>query len=189
MKKFYDVILMMALIFVGAESIFWMKLPIRDSSAFASQEMIIAKTAYQKTLSEAKKFSPDSYLVNLNTTGVQKDGKSNTWYIFFCSPSRNMNFKVNVVDGKVEKTSDTKKNKTVEIAGNWIDSDQAAEIAVSKCDAVYEDDYFIDLDIDKDGKTPIWNFKFKVGEDKTLTIVINAQTGEYIKTRKSGIGW
>jgi hypothetical protein len=128
-------------------------------------------------------------LVDLNTSGVQKDGRSKTWYIFFYSPSQKTNLKVNVVEGKIEKTEDKNKNKTVQIAANWIDSNQAASIALPKCGQVSEEDYFIDLDVDKDGKTLVWNFKCKVGEYKTLTIDINAQTGEYIKTRKAGIGW
>ena len=160
-----------------------------NSLANPGQSLITAKPAYQVALSEAKKFSPDCYLVNLNTSGVQKDGRSKTWYIFFYSPSRNTNLKVNVVEGKVEKTDDKNKNIIVEIAGDWIDSDQAANIALPQCGQIYEEDYFIDLDVDKDGKTPVWDFKCSVGKNKSLTIVINAQTGEYIKTRKSGIGW
>jgi cytoskeletal protein RodZ len=160
-----------------------------DSAANPSQLTSTAKPAYRTALAEAKRFARDSFLVDLDTTGVQKDGKSRTWYVLFYSPSRNTNLKVNVVGGRVQKTEALDKKKTVEIAGDWIDSDQAASIAQPKCGQVSEEDYFINLRVGKDGKTLTWNFHCNVGKHKTLIIDVNARTGEYIKTRKAGIGW
>jgi hypothetical protein len=160
-----------------------------DSAANPNQLTGTARPAYRTALAEAKRFARDSFLVDLDTSGVQKDGKSRTWYVLFYSPSRNTNLKVNVVGGRVQKTEPSNRKKTVEIAGDWIDSDQAAGIARPKCGQVSEEDYFINLRVDKDGKTLTWNFNCRVGEHKTLIIDVNARTGEYIKTRKAGIGW
>lgn len=140
-------------------------------------------------MAEAKKFAHDSFLVDIDTSGIQKDGKSTTWYVLLYSPSRNTNLKVNIVDGIIQKTESSNKKKTVEIEGDWIDSDRVAATARPKCGQVLEEDYFLSLRVDRDGKTLIWNFNCRVGENKTLIIDVNARTGKYIKTRKAGIGW
>jgi hypothetical protein len=198
MKGRNGVIVVIMLVLAGIGLLFVKNGQTGDSAASAAktnplanlrQSTGTAKAAYQTALAEAKKFARDSFLVDLDTTGVQKDGKSRTWYILFYSPSKNTNFKVNVVEGKIDRTVAADKKKVAEIAGNWIDSDQAAGIALPKCGKVSEEDYFINLRVDKNGKAPVWNFNCKVGIYKTLIIDVNARTGEYIKTRKAGIGW
>ena len=158
------------------------------SSGSGGKGQITAKEAYKISLPEAKKFSSDSYLVGLNTTSIQENGQSRTWYALFYSAAKATNYKVNVVEGKITGTSDTNKKKQNQIPENWIDSDQVAKIAIPKCGEMTEKDFFIDLDTNRD-KIPIWSFNCKVGENKTLYIDLNALTGEYLQTRKAGIGW
>ena len=148
-----------------------------------------AKQDYSIALSEAKRFSADSYLVDLNAVRVQNNGQSRTWYVMFRCPAKNTDYKVNIVEGRVDKTDDSYKKKTDPISGDWIDSDQVAKIAIPKCGAVTETDFFFDLDPGINGKPTLWNVDCKVGENKTLIIDVNALTGEFIKTRKAGIGW
>jgi len=156
------------------------------------ESIISAKSVYPIVVSEAKKFSGDSFLVDLNTTGVQKDGKSKTWYALFYSPSKKTNFKINLVEGKVDKTEEGDKKKTEPISEGWIDSINVAKIAIPKCEEtgmVAEPDYFISLDPGKNGKNATWRMNCLVGENKTLTVDVDAVTGEFIKTGKAGIGW
>lgn len=151
-----------------------------------------AKSAYNAALKEAKKFSSDSYLVDMDTTGVQSDGKSETWYIYFYSPSKNTNLKVFIVGGKVDRTEEKDVKKRDQITGEWVDSTIVAKIAVPKCneEGQYNNpDYFINLDAGKNNEAPMWNMNCLVGENKTFKVYINAETGEFIKTGKAGIGW
>jgi hypothetical protein len=108
---------------------------------------------------------------------------------FFYSTSKGTNYKVNVVEGKITGTSDTNKKKQDKVADNWLDSDRVAQIAIPKCGETTEKDYFIDLDTSGKDKTSTWSFNCKVGENKALYIDLNALTGEYLQTRKAGIGW
>jgi major membrane immunogen (membrane-anchored lipoprotein) len=158
------------------------------STSSSGKNQTTAKEAYKIALPEAKKFSSDSYLVGLNTTSVQENGQSRTWYALFYSAAKATNYKVNVVEGKITDTSDTNKKKQDQIPENWIDSDRVAQIAIPKCGETTEKDYFIDLDTNKD-KAPIWSFNCKIGENKTLYVDLKALTGEYLETRKAGIGW
>jgi hypothetical protein len=106
-------------------------------------KMTTAKQAYSIALSEAKKFSSDSYLVDFNTVGIQNDGTSQSWFITFYSPSKQTNYKVNIIEGKVEQASEKNLKKTVEITGDWINSNQLAQIAIPKCDTVTENKFFL----------------------------------------------
>jgi hypothetical protein len=49
----------------------------------SGKTQMTAREAYKIALPEAKKFSSDSYLVSLNTTSTQGDGRSRTWYVLF----------------------------------------------------------------------------------------------------------
>jgi len=153
----------------------------QDSTIFGNK-MSTARKAYEVALAEAKKFSSDCFLANLSTVNVQPDGTSRTWFIIFYSPAKGTNYKVNVVEGKVELTDDSNKKKTTPVPENWIDSDEVAKIAIPKCGEVIENEFFFDLDTK-------WTVKCLVGENKTLYVDLNPQTGDFIKTRKAGIGW
>lgn len=54
---------------------------------------------------------------------------------------------------------------------------------------VTETDFFFDLKAGTNGKPSQWSVQCKVGENKTLIVDVNASTGEFLKTRKAGIGW
>lgn len=163
-----------------------------SSKVVFGAKTITAKQGYEAALPESKKFSSDSYLVDLDTTGVEKDGKSKTWYVLFYSPSKNTNYKVNIVEGKVDRTEEDDKKKKDKIADGWVDSTNVAGIAIPKCKEageIAEPDYFINLDPGKDGGNPVWNFNCLVGENKTFKVYVDAITGEFTKTGKAGIGW
>lgn len=146
-----------------------------------------AKQGYTIALPEAKKFASDVYLVNLSTSGTQSNGESNSWFADFYSPSKGAGFRVGVVDGKINNPREEKKNNTDQIADGWIDSTQAAKVGIPKCGTVIDTDYFFDLDVSKD-KTE-WSINCLVGEDKTLKILIDAYSGEFLRTSQAGIGW
>jgi hypothetical protein len=150
---------------------------------------LTANEAYKLAVLEAKKFSSDSYLVNISTVGVEDNGRSRTWYILFYSPNKNTNYKVNVVEGQITGTSDTNKKKQNQVADNWIDTDRIAKVAIPQCGQVIESEYFFDLDAENKDKISTWSVQCTVGENKTLSIDVNALSGEYIRTRKAGIGW
>lgn len=95
----------------------------QDKTSPSGKNTVTAKKAYGVALPEAKKFSSDSYLVNLTASSAEKDGKFRTWYILFYSPSKNTNFKVNVIEGKITGTSDTNKKKQNQVNDDWIDTD------------------------------------------------------------------
>lgn len=160
----------------------------KTSTTSSGKNIMTARKAYQIALPEAKKFSSDSYLVNLSTVGVDKSGYSRTWFALFYSANKATNYKVNVVEGQITGTSDTNRKKQNQIADNWLDSDKVAQTAIPKCEQVTKDEYFFDLDADSD-KASVWTVQCTVGENKTLSIDLNALTGEYLKTRKAGIGW
>lgn len=153
------------------------------------EKLITAKQAYSIALPEAKKFSPDSYLVDINTSRVQKDGRSHSWFIRFSSATKNSGFKVNVINGKVDQTDDSYKKDDRVVPDGWLDSDQVAKIAIPKCGAVVETDYFFGLDKHLKNRPAEWSVQCTVGENKTLIIDVDAVTGNYLKTRKAGIGW
>lgn len=157
-----------------------------------TKNTLSAKKAYSVALPAAKKFSSDSVLVDLDTTGVQADGKSRTWYALFYSASKETNFKINIVEGNIDKTEEGDKKKTDPIADGWIDSTHVPAVALPKfkeIGEVPEPDYFIALKSGKNNKSAIWSMNCRVGEYRTLTVDVDAVTGKFIKTRKSGIGW
>lgn len=111
---------------------------------------------------------------------------------FILFTKKNTNFKVNIVEGKVDKVEESDKKKQDKIAGGWIDSSNVAKIAVPKCKEageVAKPDYFINLNPGKNGESSLWNFNCLVGENKTFKVYVDALTGEYTKTGKAGIGW
>jgi hypothetical protein len=166
-------------------------LPDANPTPDIDQNKLSAKKAYSVALPVAKRFSSDSVLVDLNTTGVQADGKSRSWYALFYSASRKTNFKINIVAGYM-RTEEGDKKKTDPIADGWIDSTDVAPVALPKfkeMGELSEPDYFIALKSGKNNKHAIWSMNCRVGENRTLTVDIDAVTGEFIKTRKSGIGW
>lgn len=155
-------------------------------------KMMTAKQGYEMAIAEAKKFSSDSFLTDLDTTGVKEDGTSNTWYVLFFSPMKNTNYKVNVVGGKVERAEEGDKKKKDRIVDGWTDSTNVVKVAIPKCKEVgevAEPNYFINLNPGKNGENPVWNFNCLVGENKTFKVYIDGLTGEFTKTGKAGIGW
>ena len=158
----------------------------------SGSKMITAKQGYGIALPETRKFSSDSYLAGLDTTGVRQDGKSNTWYVLFYSPAKNTNLKVNVVGGKVERTEEKDEKKKDRIVDGWVDSTDVARVATPMCKEAGETteaNYFVNLDPGKGGGSPVWNFNCLVGENKTFKVYVNALTGEFTRTGKAGIGW
>jgi hypothetical protein len=174
------IVLVLLVVIVGLVSFFFLKKGPLPYTIINGE--LTAKNAYNIALPEAKKFSSDSFLVNLSTVNVQSNGESKTWFVTFYSPAKGTNFKVSVTEGKITATDDANKKKTQAVSDNWIDSNEVAKIAIPKCGEVTENNFFFDLDTK-------WTVNCKVGENKTLYIDIDPKTGEYQRTRKAGIGW
>lgn len=143
---------------------------------------LTAKSAYQIALVDAKKFSPDIFLVDLNTIAVQENGFSRTWYFSFYSPLKNTNYRINMVDGKISRTfekDDGKKNPLIE---NWVDTDTIATTAIPKCSTTIESEYYFSLS--NNNGNSIWSVKC-VGENNVVQYLdFNAESGVYQTTRK-----
>lgn len=155
-------------------------------------KLITAAEAHQKALPEGEQWAADSFLVDVYTSGIQADGKSNTWYVTFYSPARQTGFMVTIRAGKVDQAEEKKTNEQSQIEGDWVDSPQAARVAVPKCEQagqLAEPKYFISLNAGRNGQPAYWRFNCLVGEDKTLVVYVDALTGEFQKTGKAGIGW
>jgi hypothetical protein len=148
-----------------------------------------AKQGYRIALREAQKFSPDSYLVDLSTVNVRKDGTSKTWFVLFYSPAKKTHYRVNIREGNVERAYVRSDNKTRQVSGNWLDSSDVSKAAISRCGAVTKDEYFFSLDQNARDQYPKWSVCCMVGENKSLFVEINALTGEFVRIRKAGIGW
>ena len=141
-----------------------------------------AKNAYQIALVDAKKFSPDIFLVDLNTIAVQENGFSRTWYFSFYSPLKNTNYRINMVDGKITQTFEKNEDKKTPVVENWVDTDTIAATAIPKCGTTIESEYFFNLN-NRDGNST-WSVKC-VGEDNvTQYIDLSAESGAYQTTRK-----
>jgi len=202
MKK--DIFIIVIIVAIGAFGVFiFMKnrnraglsaidLPDANPTTHIDKNTLSAKKAYSIALPAAINFSSDSVLVDLNTTGVQADGKSRTWYALFYSASKKTNYKINIVEGNIDRTEEGDKKKTDPIADGWIDSTDVPAVALPKFNEmgeVLEPDYFIALKSGKNNRSAIWSMNCRVGEYRTLTVDVDAVTGKFIKTRKSGIGW
>lgn len=151
-----------------------------------------AKQAYFIALSGAKKLASDNYLVRLNNNKVQKNGRSTTWFITFYSPSKNTNYRLTIFKGKVDKIDDKNRNETAPLSDEWIDSDQVARVAIPKCDKTTTNNFYFGLEPSESSpKKGIikWTVECNMGDYKSLFIDVNAESGEFIKTRKAGIGW
>jgi hypothetical protein len=151
-----------------------------------------ARNAYSLALDSARQYSTDSYLVDINTTGVDSNGLSKTWYVYFYSPSKDKNFKVYVVEGKVDRTEEKSASKKEQLSDKWVDSVVIAKEAVETCDEqgkMNPPDYFISLNPGKDDEPDFWSYNCLVGENKTLKVYFNASTGEFMDTGRAGIGW
>ena len=159
----------------------------KTTTTSSGSKTFTAKQAYPIAFAEAKKFASDVYLVNLSTSGTQSNGESNSWFATFYSPSKDVGYRVGVVDGKINNPREEKKNNTDKVTDGWIDSTQAAKVGIPKCGTVIDTDYFFDLDVSK-AKTE-WSISCLVGEDKTLKILIDAYSGDFLRTSQAGIGW
>lgn len=144
-----------------------------------------AKAAYQIALAEVKKSNPDAFLVDINAH-VNNKGESDNWYGEFYSPSSDKIFRMIIKSGRVTEVQEKKATKKNPVGENWIDNDKIMGIALKECGQVTEDEYFVSLDNINKLK---WSVSCLVGENKTLYADIDAITGEFIKTRKAGIGW
>jgi len=159
------------------------------SSSGGGENQITAKEAYKIALSEAKKYSSDCQLINVNTSRAQNNGKSRSWFILFSCPAKNKGYKVNIINGKVDQVNDSYKLDEKTISDNWINSDEVAKIAIPKCGTTTESDYYFQVDKSSMSKPAEWHVDCAVGENKTLIVKLDAATGNYLETSKAGIGW
>jgi len=144
-----------------------------------------AKTAYKIALVEAKKRSSDAAAVDIYAN-VDNKGESSSWNVEFYSAAANQKFKLIIKEGKLAETREEKVSQNNSVGENWVDSNQIMDRALKECGQVVEDKYFASLD---NSKKLQWKVNCQVGEDKSLYVVFDGATGEFIETRQAGIGW
>ncbi len=144
-----------------------------------------AKAAYKTALIEAKKRNGDAYLVDINAR-VNDKGESENWYAEFYSPSLDKILRVIIKSGQVTEIQEKESTKKNPVGENWIDIDKIMSAALKECGQVTENTYFASLD---SIQTLSWSVNCTVGENKTLYVDFDGVTGNFIKTRKGGVGW
>lgn len=140
---------------------------------------LTAKQAYEKSLSEARKYAEDGYLIDMysvtsNSKKTFADGTSETWYFLFYSPVKKA-YKVKVDQGKVTSVLEDRSTNNVEIPSDWIDTNKVAEAGKEKCNTAPENSYFYNFTTTS--KSFLWNVNCEINGKKEK-ITVDAFTGE-----------
>ncbi len=156
-----------------------------NSSISTREKELTAKDAFKFAQDKGKNWASDSVFVSIhNYAGTKnQDGKADIWIAKFYSRARKKVLKITISEnGSKISTDEVPMHSTVKaVKGNWINSDQAMKIAISR----YEDKEFEDcwMSLLQGENVPEWNIKFRRKDKEPFWVEIDATTGKLIKTR------